>query len=326
MKTASKAARVGGWSPIKSGIRSRLRVAAVVIRVLVAGFVLYGAAAHAGGESLEKKLGAVPLPKGWKCSGVTPYDSKNLYELVDGEAELYFPYGFKQLVAANYGSTINRADTLTAEVYELGSLLNAFGVYSNFRDKDSKRVELGGDGFINGTQVVFYQGNYFVKVQAGGKPPENALMDCAKSVSKLLPPNTAKPAELDMLKIDRLIPNTEQYIGQSLLGYDFFRCGLCADANVNGKAERLFIVLEQSPESAEKTLAGYAEFLKKSHANVEWKETSIGKVLTGQDPLHKQVSATVAGPHIVGVAKGTDADLDMTGVMELRARALGLSK
>ncbi|MCK7474919.1 MAG: hypothetical protein MZV49_18425 [Rhodopseudomonas palustris] len=71
---------------------------------------------------------------------------------------------------------------------------------------------------------------------------------------------------LDILKIPEVIPKTETYIVQGVLGYAFFKKGLTADAKLDGNVIRIFVVLEDSPESAARAFDEYKAYLEKSEA------------------------------------------------------------
>jgi hypothetical protein len=111
---------------------------------------------------------AVP---GWRQSGaVRLVDAQHLYELIDGAAEKYVSYGFRQLARTDYRSA-QGSSVVTVEVYDMAADLGAFGQYSMIlsdgRDPLSLQpsaVALGGGGFLGATQLVFWKGRYLVQV------------------------------------------------------------------------------------------------------------------------------------------------------------------
>jgi len=279
-----------------------LLLAAILSAVCTA---VYGAE-----DPLLKKLAAVQVPKGWKCAGdIATYDRSNLFELIDGEAELYFPYGFKRAIAVNYASTAQPQNGIAAEIYEVGSTLDAFGVYSNYRDTKSRLVPLGVEGFAGPSQAMFYQAQFFVKVRARGTSTQNraAVLPCAQAISGVLPKNSRPPEELELLDLPDVIPKTQQYFPQSVLGYDCFTNGLVADASVYEKSPvKVFIIFEITSKTAREALQCYETFLKTSKAVYCWWELSSGKVLVANDPLYKRVIVKQFRNMILGVAKSPE--------------------
>jgi hypothetical protein len=72
---------------------------------------------------------------------VKQYTAEDLYVYINGEAELYMPYGFEILGSAFYGKGGDTRSGIVADVYRMGSLLDAFGIYSNYRDTGAEPVK-----------------------------------------------------------------------------------------------------------------------------------------------------------------------------------------
>jgi hypothetical protein len=56
-------------------------------------------------------------------------NGQELFQLIDGAGEKYISYGFRQLARTDYRKT-GTEFVVTAEVYDMGSPLGAFGQYS----------------------------------------------------------------------------------------------------------------------------------------------------------------------------------------------------
>ena len=290
--------------------------------VFVAPVLAACAVAYGQEDALLENLTQPHLPKGWKCSGdAKTYDRSNLYELIDGEAEVYFPYGFKRAIAVSYASTDHPQDGVAAEIYEMGSDLDAFGVYSNYRDATSKLVGLGTEGFASDTQAMFYRDRFFVKVRTRGTSSQNraALMPCAQAISRALSKNTSRPEELDLLDIPALVPQTQQYFAQSVLGYDFFSTGLTADATLSALPVKVFVIIEVTSKTAHQALERYEAFLVSANAYPRWRELPNGKILVVEDPLYKGVLAKQIGNIIIGVAKLPNPDRGLPVLEQLQS-------
>ena len=96
------------------------------------------------------------------------FDKDTLFDHINGEAELYFPYGFDMLATATYMDRNNPEVWIVADVYRMASLLDAFGIYSNYRKADAASVTVGAEGFVSPSQLMFYQDRYFVRLQVTG--------------------------------------------------------------------------------------------------------------------------------------------------------------
>jgi hypothetical protein len=194
---------------------------------------------------------------------------------------------------------------IVADVYRMGSLLDAFGIYSNYRKADYESVRIGAEGFISPTQMMFYQDRYFVRLQATGTTElmRDVFLDCARLISARLPALMSRPKELEVFSIPAILPKSERYLAQSLLGYAFFRKGLIADANDAGEAMRVIVVFETSVEGARKAFEEYQSYLKQEGQDVQVSGTPDKMVLVSVDPLYDGVYMEQSGRHLIGAIK-----------------------
>ena len=75
---------------------------------------------------------------------------------------------------------------------------------------------------------MFYVDRYFVKAQVYSAAAKGELLSFAKAVAAELPKDKRKPAELALVAIPNLMPRSDQYIGESLLGYAYWPKGMIA--------------------------------------------------------------------------------------------------
>jgi hypothetical protein len=247
----------------------------------------------------------------WMMDGdVRVFDRENLFEHIDGEAELYLPYGFRMLAAAVYVNRKNHDDAVTVDVYEMGSPLDAFGIYSNYRREDHVPAGIGPglltEGFISPTQLMFYKDVYFVRIQASGGADlfRDALLNCGRTVARKIPPSSEpgrRPPILEALHVPGIIPGSERYIAQSLLGYEFFRRGLTAAAR---EGMQVFLMIGDTGAAAREAFDRYRSYLKASGGkNIRTGKKAGRLSLTAGDPLYGDVIVTESGRYLVGAVR-----------------------
>jgi len=277
-------------------------------------------------QAQEQFLPAPACVEGWTLDGkVTLYDKDSLFDRIDGEAELYFPYGFTALAYARYESTQNKNIAIDADVYTMGSLLDAFGMFANYRQKDSIDAVVGTEGTISPSQVFFYQDRYFVRLQVTGTTSleKDILLACARAIAKNLPQSALRPKELDALAMTEVVKKSERFLAQGLLGYDFFRRGLMADAIGEGGPVQLFIVLEDSRDSARKAFDQYRAYLKTFKRDITVTEMPDRISLYAVDPLYGKVFAMQAGQYVIGVVRVKDFSFAVPLAEKLRKSLIG---
>lgn len=277
----------------------------LVLFLLIGALALPAAAADPLAPLLENDTLA-----GWKQTApATTYTPDNVFELINGEAELYFPYGLERVVAVDYAAPDGSDMTVSIEAYELASLLDAFGVFSNYRDEHSDSAGIGAESVAGTTQIVFYQDELFVKARTNKLDQPGRLLAFTKQLSRNLPQNLAPPAELELLNVQGVIPASRQYIAKSLLGYEFFNKGMMAKAHIEEQPDedtkplRIFVLRHDIPSQAADTVKKYIAYLDENEAAHEWISSSGEKTLKAQDPLHKGMLMKQKGPFLLGVAK-----------------------
>ena len=232
--------------------------------VILMALLFFASPASAAERALEAIL-PVECASGWVMDGkVATYTPENLYKYIDGEAELYMPYGFRKAATAMYVKPGNKDIGIVVNVFELGSLLDAFGIYSNYRSPTLEQIKAGAEGFLDESQLMFYQDRYFVQTEASGAITQEGSLfrSCVDAISRNLPDGREKPRELDFLKIPEAVPLTEKYYASGLLGHDFFGKGFTGEVMVGKTRAKSILILAESQTATAKIFAEYEEYLK----------------------------------------------------------------
>lgn len=269
-------------------------------------------AVTANGDELKEKLGTVTFGNGWKViEPIAEYDADNLYDYIDGEAEFFLPYGFERLYALRLGPAPDTAVTLTADVYVMGSALDAWGVYRAIRRPDAQTMEAGLEGARTDTLGLFCQDRYFVRMLiSGGRLAEPGQFEmAAKAISAALP-QAPPPLELALLDTPGVDRNTAKYVARSVLAYPFFPRGLIADAAwKTGDQERhgrILILILRDDAEARAVLEAYAKWLSDEKGGQILRRSD--SELAADDVLYRGVLLRRQGLQIFGALHNGAAD------------------
>jgi hypothetical protein len=275
-------------------------------------------------EDQQKRiLPASGFSPGWALEGpIKKYTGEDLFEYINGEAELYVQFGFRILTAGLYLKDGNEKLGIAADVYEMGSDLEAFGIYANYRKPEAEPVKAGTEGFVSPSQLMFYQGRYFVQLNASGVATQDqaVFLSLADLISRNLPALSKNPPELDLLKIPALIPKTEKYIPQSVLGYPFFKKGLTAQALLDGRPVRIFVLLEGSIAEPRNTAQAYEKALKEKGVALKKEPESSAEILFARDPLYGGLCLQPFEKYVLGVADLPDPSQGLPLIRQLQNR------
>src|SRR5438270_5808702 len=107
-----------------------------------------GAAQAPPGHSAQQpiqRLVSAPLPGHTSAVGQPSlYKPDNLYEYIDGGADVYLLYDFQQLL---HQQLKDGGAELTADIYEMRTPEDAFGIYAAERSPSYQFIMLGVDGY-----------------------------------------------------------------------------------------------------------------------------------------------------------------------------------
>ena len=273
--------------------------------------------------SLKDVLPEHGFAKEWAIEEeVKLFDRDKLFDHINGEAELYFPYGFDGLATANYINKENKELSVVADVYRMASVLDAFGIYSNYRKSNSSWVTIGAEGFVSASQLMFYQDRYFIRLQVAGATvlSGDIFLALARDISGNLPAGSDEPKELDIMKIPALVPKSERYLAKSLLGYAFFRRGIIADAVVQNEKMQFFAIHNDTPAAARITFDQYCSYLKKEAKDIQLTGDASGMQLSAIDPLYGGVLVKQSGRYVIGAVRIKNNPLAGRLIEELHGR------
>jgi len=123
-------------------------------------------------EEKGKMNQEISLPSeaaGWKWDGKEErYNSKTLFDYIDGAAELYLAYGFQNITVRRFEKS--NQPPITVELYEMASSEDAYGVFSFERQDEA--IGIGQGSELGGGLLRFWKGKYFVSIYADGEGVE----------------------------------------------------------------------------------------------------------------------------------------------------------
>ena len=279
----------------------------IILSVVIAIFIGFERPSWAA--TLESLLPMKGLPKGWAMAeGPQAFTKKTLFEHIDGEAELFLKYGFQNSVFAIYQSKKSREDQIEVDIYEMGSVLQAFGVFSRFRN-DDRPGGFGLESSLDDHSAFFYQGRYFVILHAP-EPNRESLRQFSQLISSKTSDPSPPPKEISYFPKDGLKPGSIQYFSEGLLGHQFLKRGFQGTyvEEAGGQAEdekkefKLFLAIFQNSQKANDALKDFKDDLsKKGKVSSGSMAESETRVLKGEDPYQGKVMVVQKGSYLLGI-------------------------
>jgi len=251
--------------------------------------------------------GADAFPDWTPAGEVQVFDRENLYDLVNGQAEAFFAYGFEQVAVRHYESA--KGTTLHVEVWQLATPADAYGLFTT--SIASMPVPLGNDGDADpGRRIAFWQDRYHVDVHAHQQLPDADLQILAQAVSARLPSGGERPALVDRLPAEGLVARSAIFFheeisiqsdlwlgGENLLGLGRETDGVLARYEVGGEVAQLLLVQYPNADAASVGLAALEGDQVNELVSADVHDTWLGAVFGRMDAVTvgKLLSEALAG-------------------------------
>jgi len=297
----------------------------MILFILTGIFVWFEAISWAA--PLESLIPKRDLPKEWTLiHGPQTYNKKSLFEHINGQAELFLKYGFRNSVFAIYQNKDRSENQIEVDIYDMGNVIQAFGVFSRFRNED-RPGGFGLDSFLDDHTALFYKGTFFVLLYATESNPDS-LRQFSKLISSKILNSSLPPKEISYFPKNGLKPGSIQYFPEGLLGHEYLKRGFrgtyIEQAEVKDKVEakdkgeaggkefHLFLAIFKDSQEATNALKFYKDDLsKKGKISSENLILSGTRALKGEDPYQGKVVALQKGFYLLGVVgfeKGEGAE------------------
>ncbi len=211
-------------------------------------------------------------------------------------ADLFVSYGFQELFVREIG---NGAITVAVELYDMGTALNAFGIFRTEKSEDAVTLAIGAEAVVSPPyQCQMLIDHYYMKIEAiEGDIDEATGRKLLADLAVGFPFPKTLPAELSGLPAQGRVPGSERYRRSSYQGLGELRDCLHADYEIGDLSYQVFLVLPSAARTNDRAWEQLA-------AKWEWRDLGTGQALLREIP-YKGPVAVVWGPDwltgIVGI-------------------------
>jgi len=259
--------------------------------------------------------GLFPEVRGWKFvppPGSSYYTPDNLWDIIDGAADVFLANGFVDLHVGEY--TDSAGTDVRAEVYRHSSRTNAFGMYSQERHPGYHFIDIGTQGYTEEKLLNFLCGTYYVKISShtGGPRGLSGMRAVGNAVESALHQEKGWPKPLLYFPAAGKRPNEESYIAENFLGYRALARAFVARY---ASGYRMFVIPCDSPQEVRALASTYAE--------------AAGSPITGTHPaslleVHDRHNGVVylreLNTHLIGILGCPSRDCAMSELSLLEER------
>ena len=275
----------------------------IIIFVLL--FLCAWSGISSGATPLDSLIPKRDLPGGWAIiHGPQTYDKKTLFGHIDGQAELFLKYGFQKSVFAIYQDKKSPQSQIELDIYDMGNVVQAFGIFSRFRNED-RPGGFGLDSFVDDHSAFFYKGKYFVMFYATASNTD-LLRQFSSLISSKITDPSPPPKEISYFPKNGLKPGSIQYFSEGLLGHQFLKRGFqgtyIEKVEAKDKEFKVFLAIFKDSQEAMSALKVYNDDLSKRGKISSGGTIQFGtRALKGEDAYQGKVIILQKGFYLLGV-------------------------
>lgn len=184
----------------------------ILIVIVVLPFLFLAPLTVGSQETIADALPADNELEGWKKDrGMQHYAGEDLYEYINGGAEIYHEYGFVRVVVQDYANSAGKS--VSVEIFQMTSPAAAYGMYTFKTDSKGKRIAIGSDAQLADYYMNFWQGPFLVTLTGFDETQETrtGLLDIAKSIGSKLSSDGDKPRIVSFLPEEDLDIQSPKY-------------------------------------------------------------------------------------------------------------------
>lgn len=185
-------------------------------------------------RTLTKALPKDGDVEGWtRLRSQQHYEGEDLYEYINGGAEIYHEYGFVQVVIQDYVDSTGKS--ISVEIYEMASPASAYGMYTFKTNTKGKWISVGREAQLADYYMNFWKGAFLVTLTGFDETEETrqGLISIAQAVSSRIPGEGEKPRVISLLPEEDLeaqsikyftgflgLRNSHPFFGLNIMGYE----------------------------------------------------------------------------------------------------------
>ncbi len=213
-----------------------------------------------GKGKLNREISMPSETAGWKWDKRDKrYDSKTIFSYMDGAAELYLAYGFKNLSVRQFEKLTQ--PPITVEVYEMASSEDAYGVFSYEHQDEPAGIGQGSE--FGGGLLRFWKGKYFVSIfaEGEGREIESAILEMGRATANSIKSVGTEPKLVSFIpgKDLGLVDKSVRYIKSHILLNQRFFIAHQNILNLSPKTEAVLAQYLQDNQKAQLLLIRYPD-------------------------------------------------------------------
>jgi hypothetical protein len=245
------------------------------------------------------------VPMGFQSpSKIEIYNTENLYEKINGKAPLYTESGFEKLSTQRFVNTTDESLWAELYVYDMGTVKNAFSVYSVQRRAEAEPFPPMRFAYKTSNALYFVHGKYYIELVGSAESDElfRAMAEVTRKIrANLTVDPDAEIAELALFPQEDFVSGSIKLYLVNAFGFEGLTDIFTARYKLGDETVAAFLSRRSNAQDAQAVAKSYYEFLINNGATPKQTAKKIleGKIVDfyGTTEIVFAIGPFVAGIH-----------------------------
>ncbi|MBN1511020.1 MAG: hypothetical protein JXB13_03320 [Phycisphaerae bacterium] len=253
----------------------------------------------------DSLLPAIDLAGWGEAMGLRVYTPEDLWEKIDGRADLYLAFHMVRMVFGTYSDSRDPGNYIDVYWYDMGTPDNAFGIYRAEMSSEPRSVDVGREGYATPGGVFFWKGGSYVRVEAsdGSQELADVALAAARAVAQVVPDADRRLWADDLLPEENRVAGSFGYEATDAFSLGFLDDVFRAEYQAGDATYTTFVHRAKDEVAARATFDAYAAFFQE-HGQLFKRQTREGfDLVVGE--VGGVVDAVVVVKNYLGGVSGT---------------------
>ena len=221
---------------------------------------------------------------GWKKAGPPDlYTPENLSNYIDGGAELYLSYNFKNALSLKYKDAAD--NEITVDIFDMATSYDAFGVFAHSRET----IETGfgqGSEYAAGL-LTFWKDRYYVSILAYPETPakKDVVFRLGRAIAGAIKSEGPLPPILSLLPAENLLSESVHYFHHYIWLNSFYFVSNENVLNIGNDTPAALAKYRQPGSTFFLLLVRYPDPARAEAAAGQFRQKVLGGAADGMRPL-----------------------------------------
>ena len=205
-----------------NGRRTYTRASRTVNLVVILIGLLWAGSSIVWGQA-DHSITRIMPPDGFRASGAPEtFGPDTLYQKINGQAELYLSAGFVSLESQWYEGVDDASTIIEVNLYNMGSLVNAFSVFSQQRRDAAQTIDVTPFAYQTDSTLYMVHGPFYVEILSTLPPGthNSLLIQLAEQFVRDMPVGKEDLPLLEIFPLENQVKGSASMIARDAFGFE----------------------------------------------------------------------------------------------------------